>query len=214
MFIQDLLSNPLTAVVTLASIVLAITVHEYSHALAATKLGDDTPRLMGRLTLDPTAHIDPIGGLLFLIIGFGWGKPVQYNPLRLRQKIDELWIALAGPASNLIVALIINLIILGIIHLVGSGMSDKLAIFLVLLKNVAYINTILAAFNLLPLPPLDGSSIVAYFLPAWRSVVASQLGLVILLLLIFPVFGGGNVLGSIMTPIITFFQKITLAGLI
>ena len=169
MFILQLLSNPAIAIVTLAAIVLAITVHEWAHAWTATRLGDDTPRLMGRVTLDPAAHIDPMGGLMFLLIGFGWGKPVIYNPLRLRRRVDELLIALAGPISNLLTALIVNGIRVGLATAFNSNTSANWQAFLGYLVIVSYFNVVLAAFNLLPFPPLDGSSIIAHFYRPWRD---------------------------------------------
>lgn len=205
--LSTLISNPLDAFVYLLGIVFALTVHEYSHAWVATRSGDDTPRLMGRLNLNPASHIDPLGGLMFILLGFGWGKPVVYNPLRLRRRVDELLIALAGPVANLLSALVIRLVIIGLLSLNFTG--EQSILFLRFLEIVATVNVYLAAFNLLPVPPLDGSSILAYFYPPFRGVFASQIGLMLILLLILPL-GGQNLLGTIMNPLISLLQTLTL----
>ncbi len=204
--LSNIISNPLAGIVFILAIVLAISVHECAHAWTAWKLGDQTPLLDGRVTLNPASHIDPIGALLFLFLGFGYGRPVVYNPMRLHRKIDELLVALAGPASNILLALIFNIFIAIEIH-TGTNFIDTSILGLVVLVNLS-----LAAFNMIPIPPLDGSSIVAYFWPEYRSIVGGQLGIVFLLLiLILP----GNFLGSIINPIINTFSWIsTLFGLI
>src|SRR3990172_11954241 len=103
--IGELFNNPLSFVFWLLGLTVAITVHEFAHAYAAERLGDPTPRLMGRLTLNPLAHLDPLGTLMLLIARFGWGKPVQFDPFNLRHpRRDSALISLAGPASNLIMA--------------------------------------------------------------------------------------------------------------
>ena len=205
--LSSLIANPLEVVVYLIGIVFALTIHEYAHAWAAVKSGDDTPRLMGRLNLNPLSHIDILGGLMFVLVGFGWGKPVMYNPMRLRYRRQELYIALAGPAANLVAALFLRLAIVGLLAL--NLTSTQATTFLSFLNIVATVNVYLAAFNILPIPPLDGSSIIAYFFPSFRGFFASQIGLILLLLLILPT-SGNSLLGAIMLPIISFFQKITL----
>lgn len=205
--LSSLISNPSEAVVFLIGIIFALTIHEYAHAWAATKSGDDTPRLMGRLNLNPASHIDPLGGLMFILFGFGWGRPVVYNPLRLRHRYQELLIALAGPFTNLLAALVLRLVIMGL--LAANFTSVSAVTFLGYLEIVATVNVYLAAFNILPIPPLDGSSILAYFFPNYRGLFASQLGLMLIILLVLP-FGGSNLLGAIITPILHLFQTITL----
>lgn len=207
--------GPSLTIAFVVAFVAAISVHEWSHAYVATRLGDDTPRLQGRVTLDPRAHIDPIGGLLFLVVGFGWGRPVVYNPIRLKGRFDELWIALAGPVVNLLFALVCNLLALGLVSFASHvGSAPTLALnFISILRLVADINVLLAAFNFIPIPPLDGSSIIAAFWPQYRSLFAGQLGMVLLLfLLFFPATGGSNLLGSIMNPIMHYFSLLTLGG--
>ena len=197
-------TSPISAILFLLALVVGITVHEFAHAWTADKLGDDTPHLDGRLTLNPAAHLDLWGTLSLIILGFGWGKPVRYNPMRLQKSIYELYIALAGPFSNLLVALLINL--LAYIQ-VRTGFTLILA---PILSLIAYVNVFLAAINILPIPPLDGSSIIAYFFPGYRSRINGQIGLIIFLALIFiPIPGFGNLLDAIIQPIIAFFTKIT-----
>lgn len=205
---QELINNPVQAIVFLVGIIFAITIHEYAHARAATLFGDDTPRLMGRLNLNPASHLDPLGALLFVLVGFGWGRPVVYNPLRLKRHSDELWIALAGPLTNLVAALLLRLAIMGV-ALLFPGLPSSGVLFLQYVAVVAHVNVLLAAFNMLPIPPLDGSSIIAYFFPSYRGLAASQLGLLLLLLLIMPL-GSTNLLGTIINPILNAFQFITL----
>lgn len=147
---------------------LALTVHEFSHALAAERLGDSTPRLMGRLTLNPLPHIDPFGtiilpGLLILLRApfiFGWAKPVPINPLNLRNpKRDIVWVSLAGPAANLIFALVCGLLLRFSLLFSSSGPVTAILAWAVI------IGLVLAAFNLIPVPPLDGSGILKGLLP-------------------------------------------------
>ena len=193
--------HPLLAAIYILSIVAAITVHEFSHAWTADRLGDETPSLQGRLTLSPFAHLDPVGSICFLIAGFGWGKPVIYNPMRLGRKVDELLVALAGPASNLVFALALNILSL--------ATRQSFGYFSDLLQVASYVNVLLASFNMIPIPPLDGSAIVAYFWPEYRSVMGGQLGLTILLLVVFVPFAGGGILVHLIAPIEAAFTSLT-----
>jgi len=144
----------------LPGVLLGLTVHEYSHALCAWKLGDSTARDQGRLTLNPLKHIDIIGFIFIIIAGFGWAKPVKFNPENLRNfRRDKALIAAAGPLSNMILGLLITLGLKVFIN----HMSEDNAIMekiLLLLIYAASINFGLFIFNLLPIPPLDGSHIV------------------------------------------------------
>jgi Zn-dependent protease len=192
------------ALVLVLSIIIAVTFHEFAHAWTADRLGDDTPRLMGRVTLSPAAHLDPLGSLLFLVAGFGWGKPVIYNPMRLSRRTDELLIALAGPISNLILAVVFNALAYISIRN-GSNLINPEFLY-----TVASINVLLAAFNMIPIPPLDGSSIIAYFWPEYRSVFGAQIGLIILLIVVFlPLVNGQSILSLVIQPIIAGFSQLT-----
>ena len=152
----------------LIAILIAFTVHEFSHGLVASWLGDPTAREEGRLTLNPVAHLDPLGALLFLTIGFGWGKPVPINPRYFRnEKLGITLTALAGPLSNLLLAFI-TLFIGKLLLLFPLEVSTGVAqFFFELFQNLLFLNLGLMAFNLLPVAPLDGSKILAVFIP-WR----------------------------------------------
>ncbi len=160
----------LSLVLTLPAVLIAITFHEYAHAWAADKLGDDTPRNQGRLTLNPVAHLDPIGSVLLVFAGFGWGKPVQVNPRNYNRnmsmsKADAL-VSFAGPAMNLILAIIFMIVIYAIATFAPAFLYTQAGmIILTLLKITVSINIGLGIFNLIPLPPLDGSKILEHFLP-------------------------------------------------
>jgi len=163
MLFFQLLSNPLFAVVWVVAMLYAVTIHEFSHALAAKLLGDDTPVEQGRLTLNPLSHIDGMGLIMLLLVGFGWGRPVEFNPLRLRGgRVASALVGLAGPFSNIasVAALSgITRFLLSSGRYTAENLMIQFFIFLVLL------NLNLFAFNLLPIPPLDGSRIAAGVLP-------------------------------------------------
>lgn len=194
------------------ALLFAITVHEASHGWAANKLGDPTALNLGRVTLNPIAHIDPIGTIIFPLIlilmgapPFGWAKPVPVNPLNLRNpRRDNLWISAAGPASNLSVAAI-SLIVIVILKLINPNVGYFLRVSLLgtsglpkgfypleglalILYFIVYINCLLAVFNLIPIPPLDGSGILMGFLSdeaAQRYDRIRPFGFIILLALIY-----------------------------
>lgn len=146
----------------LPGIVIAMVVHEYAHARVAYALGDYTPQLQGRLTLNPAAHVDPIGLLMLFIVHFGWAKPVQINPMNFSNpRRDDILVSLAGPASNLITAFI-ALIILVLLAKIDFPFSDGV---LVVFNLIIIYNINFAIFNMLPIPPLDGSHILRNILP-------------------------------------------------
>ena len=142
-------------------------IHEYAHALVATKLGDDTPRAQGRLTINPLAHIDWIGALMILFVGFGYAKPVQVNIRRFKHpKRDMMLTAIAGPLSNLIMATIFMLLRYGFITAAERGATATvITVCIYFFYYAAYINVGLAVFNILPVPPLDGSRVISLLLP-------------------------------------------------
>ncbi|MCX6733345.1 MAG: site-2 protease family protein [Candidatus Peregrinibacteria bacterium] len=140
-------------------LLVGITIHECSHAFVADRLGDPTPRIQGRLTLNPLAHIDVVGTIMMLLFRFGWGKPVQVNNQYFRSPVrDMALVSLAGPVSNFFVAFVLSLIL----RSVGDGMPD---VIFSLLNFVIDVNIVLGVFNLLPFPPFDGSKVVALFVP-------------------------------------------------
>lgn len=155
---------------SLPGILIAISFHEFAHALAAVKLGDETPRNQGRLNLNPLSHIDPVGFILLLFAGFGWGKPVQTNPSRYNRNIDmskgEAIVSVAGPAMNFFLAILFAIVYAIIIKFssVAFAISNAGIILLTVIQYVVIINIGLGVFNLIPLPPLDGSKILKNFM--------------------------------------------------
>ncbi len=170
MLLQLLFSEPMLFAVVLLAIIVALTIHEYAHAMTAYVLGDPTAERQGRLSLNPLVHLDPVGFLMMLIAGFGYARPVPYNPNNLRNhRRDPVLVGLAGPASNIILA---GLGAYAALFFAGTlGGSNLLVQFLVFLS---YINVSLAIFNLLPIPPLDGSIVLLSLLhaPKWARVRA------------------------------------------
>ena len=159
MFIELLFQEPRLFVFFLATVVAAVTVHEAAHAWVANQLGDPTARLLGRISLNPSRHLDPLGSILFLVAGFGWGKPVPVDSFNLREPIkDNALIALAGPLSNVLMAAMA-----GGIYQLSQGLMPQIGA--IGLEIFAFINISLAVFNLLPIPPLDGSKIYRVILP-------------------------------------------------
>lgn len=153
---------------SLPGVIVAMTFHEFAHAFAATKLGDDTPRLQGRLNLNPLSHIDPVGLLCLILLGFGWGKPVQINSRNFDRKYSlskaEAIVAAAGPIMNFIIAFI-SIIILQIFINCTTVITTTTMIIGEVLLSLIYVNIGLGVFNLIPVYPLDGSKILNHFLP-------------------------------------------------
>ena len=174
MSLTNLITNPGALFSLLASIpgvLIAITFHEYAHGLAAYKLGDNTAKDEGRLSLNPLAHLDPIGTLMLVFAGFGWGKPVHVDPRNYTRKISmekgEAIVSLAGPLMNIILAFIFTLIYCAIYKFAGAGFlhSTMGSVLMLMIFYTISINVGLGVFNLIPLPPLDGSKIIMPFLP-------------------------------------------------
>lgn len=201
--IGELFNDPLSFLFGLAALVVAITIHEFAHALAADRLGDPTPRLQGRLTLNPLAHLDPLGTIMLLLVRFGWGKPVVFDPFNLRHpRRDAAVISLAGPAANILLAALSSLVIR---FVPGTYLLIPVVVF----------NVILAVFNLIPIHPLDGFKIVGGILPRESAKQWYELepyGMIFLLFLIFPVFGGVSPVSRLISPIIGSVLNFLLPG--
>ena len=173
--------NLATFVSRAITLIIAFTIHEFAHAWAADRFGDSTPRINGRLTLNPLSHLDPIGSLMLLLVGFGWAKPVPVNPYTLRSHSRSalMWVALAGPLSNFILALLSGIPFqAGLLSWsdVYASLSTQRALFPTpagFLFDFMTINLVLALFNLIPIPPLDGDKIADFFMPdSWRRATA------------------------------------------
>ncbi len=209
--LAELSTNPLGALIGLIALVIAITIHEFAHAWTSDRLGDPTPRLEGRLTLNPLAHLDPLGTILLIIARFGWGKPVRFDPFNLRHpRRDSAIISIAGPASNILLAatcsLLLNLL-LGLQTYSFSYSFIQLFIYFIiaLLQSLIIYNVILAVFNLLPIHPLDGFKIVAGVLPEEHARQWAELegyGMMFLIILILPLSGGVSAISRIISPLI------------
>lgn len=159
----------ITFLYTLPALVLSLSIHEYAHAWVAYKLGDISQKIRGRLTLNPLAHIDPIGFIAIMLIGVGWGKPVTVDDRNFKDSRKGMMLtSLAGPASNLLLAILVTIIlkllmVFGVLNtMVNSNVGG---IILNMLLYVIQFNIVFGIFNLIPLPPLDGSKVLAYFLP-------------------------------------------------
>jgi len=183
-----------SVLLTLPALLIGLTFHEYAHALVAFKLGDPTAKNLGRLTLNPIKHLDPLGAIFLLIFKFGWAKPVPVNPFHFRgdRQRGMLWVSLAGPASNMVIAVVTVLLwkIIGFQKNIVDG----------ILLYIFHINVILAVFNFIPVPPLDGSKILAGLLPRRYShmvFVLEKYGVVILLLLMIT-----GIISMVLIPVV------------
>lgn len=210
--ITSLFSNPVDFLIYSLALLVAITIHEFAHAWMAVRLGDPTPKLQGRLTLNPLAHLDPLGTLMLLLVRFGWGKPVQFDPFNLENpRRDAAIISLAGPTSNILLATILSILLK-----ISLVTSVALPFAVQVIPPFIFLNVILAVFNLLPVHPLDGGKILVGILPPDEARQADefmrQYGIFILLLMIFPIFGGRPPAFIILDPIINILINIYLPG--
>ncbi len=221
--------DPFAAIVfvsaTITALVAGIAFHEFSHAFVADSLGDGLPRRMGRVTLNPLAHLDPMGTILLLTVGFGWGKPTPVNPNATRNPKAALGItAAAGPLSNFLVAAVAGLPLkLGAVDWAspfnssgflflgrdGWGVSDYLAVYL---SAIVLYSIILGVFNLIPIAPLDGFKVAVGFLPRDLSVSFAQLEqygpMILILLFITPFLTGHFILFEAMEPVIKILARL------
>lgn len=202
-------------IITAPPLLLALTIHEFAHGYVAYRLGDPTAKLAGRLTLNPLRHLDPIGTIAFFIIKLGWAKPVPVNPAYFKNpRKDMLWVALAGPIINLVMAVISALVTRVVWLLMEILPTTPLVSALLLPLNAmliasVWINLVLCIFNFLPIPPLDGGRILTGILPlemARSYAGVERYGFVLILLLAFSGF-----LSKIILPIINFANTLLLS---
>lgn len=183
----------------------AITVHEYAHGWVAYKLGDPTAKAMGRLTLNPLAHLDPLGALMMVFCGFGWAKPVPVHPYYFdNPKKGMVWVAFAGPAANLLLAFVAATLYPFALRFLPANMwFVAIFLYLCVLRNLTF-----AVFNLIPFPPLDGSKILFSVLPDYsynKLLTYERYGTIVLLVLSFTGILG-NVLGIIINPVFSLYN--------
>ena len=198
-------------------ILLAITAHEFAHGWVASRFGDPTARMLGRLTLNPIKHLDPVGTLVFFITGmFGWAKPVPINPRYFKDPGKALiWVSLAGPATNLFLAAV-SAFVYKILLFAGGGMgalSSGIYVPLVLMVELSiWLNVALAIFNLIPVPPLDGSKVLQNLLPAEQAMAFSRVepyGFIVLIVLLMT-----GIVQAVVYPLVLFTVKVLLWGVV
>lgn len=203
MLLFTLLENPLFFFLWVVAIIISLTVHEFSHALAGKLQGDDTADREGRLTLNPLAHIDWFGFFLLIIAGFGWARPTPFNPYNLRYpRLGPILIALAGPLANIIMIAIVGTALGVIVRATDLPPTNLLIQFFLLLIQV---NVLLAVFNFIPIPPLDGSRVLYIFLGSRTELISilERYGMWFLFILVFL---GGDALSALFQ----FFYNLTL----
>ena len=199
-----LFSQPEFIVAIVLVLLISLPFHEFSHALAAYRLGDSTAKFMGRLTLNPLAHLDPIGSLMILLVGFGWAKPTPYNPLNIRGgRSGEAIIAFAGPASNLVLAMAAAL---PLRYIFASGIAVP-PVVVTPLGFFVLINLALMVFNLIPIPPLDGSKVLFALMDPRTAMryrpVIEQYGPFLLLIVVASSYvGGPSLIGILYSQIV------------
>ena len=209
--------SPSVLISRIVTLLIALTLHDFSHAFVADRFGDDTPRNAGRLTLNPLKHLDLIGSLMLILIGFGWAKPVPVNPWKLRSHSRSalMWVSLAGPGSNFLMAVLAAILLrTGFIpHTTTASFLPTPSTFLL---TFIVINLILMLFNLIPVAPLDGEKILEYLLPEpLRSgfMKIQPYGPIILLVLMFvlPRFGI-DIISWVMNPALSGLSRLLIGG--
>lgn len=191
--------NILNIIISIPAILVAFTFHEYAHAFVADRLGDKTPRFQGRLTLNPLAHIDPIGFILILLVHFGWAKPVEINPNAFKHyNKDDLKVSIAGPIANLAVAFVFSFIFELLLRFLPGNTIDTVIISI--FYGIVDINCLFFVLNLLPLPGFDGFHILRDLFPKAFYRLPEEIytyQLIIFIVLAMPIFGGNSILSYI-----------------
>ncbi len=188
--------DPTRIIMLLPGILLGLTVHEFSHGYVAYLLGDNTAKNNGRLTLNPVAHIDPIGFLMLIFAGFGWAKPVPINPYFFTdRRRGTFLVSIAGPASNIVMAIVLTTLLGLFMRTIGVGFAVQQVVM-----SAIFINLVLAVFNLFPIPPLDGSKILMSLFPSRFEETFYQLEKYSVILLILLLVLG--VIRNVLFPIV------------
>ena len=214
-----MLSNPTELLLLIPPILFALTVHEWSHGYLALRLGDPTARLLGRLTLNPLAHLDPLGTILIFVAGFGWAKPIPVDDRYLQHpRRDMMWIALAGPVSNVVLAIAFGTLLrLLPLEAVQEGGPAGRAMVYMIAKSVQ-LNLHLAAFNMIPIFPLDGSRVLTGLLPAAQAAkfrAFDAYGPMLLLgLVLLGSLGGVSVIGMLISPFVRIVGSFVTGGIL
>ena len=212
--------DPYNIIIMIPAILIGFTFHEYAHALVADRLGDKTPRFQGRLTLNPFVHIDIMGFILILLVGFGWAKPVQTNPSAFKHYYkDDLKVSIAGPIANLIVAFVATVALAISFRLLSStNMSSQLLIIINdIIISTMRINCMLFILNLIPIPGFDGFHILRDLFPKFFYNIAESMQkyqlIIFVILAVVPVYRGMSILGLILgyttSNLMNFFILIT-----
>jgi Zn-dependent protease len=214
-------TSPADLVLLLPVILFALSFHELGHAWMALRFGDPTARDLGRVSLDPRRHLDPIGTLMVFVAGFGWAKPVPVNPARLKHPLrDGLWIAAAGPGANLVTAIASGLVLQGLVH---SGIAGQLpaaageAVLRLAILSV-HVNLALMAFNLIPIHPLDGAGVlkglVTPEMAAWLSRLDAVGPFLLLGLIVIGRATGHSLIGIYLDPVVGTLSQWVSGGLL
>jgi len=205
--ILNTLSQPMQLIAFVVAFLVGLTIHEYAHAWTAFRLGDDTAKLLGRLTLNPLKHLDFLGLLFILIVGVGWAKPVPYNPRNVKDQNGEIKIALSGVFANLLLALILGAVIR---VATAYGITIDSSPILSFIATIVFVNLALVAFNIIPIPPLDGSRVIESYLSFESRLKFEQIGPMILVgIIVGQQLLGFPILTMIIEPIIRFLSFIT-----
>ena len=191
-------------------ILVALTFHEFAHGYVALRFGDPTAKMAGRLTLNPLSHLDPIGTIMLFVVHFGWAKPVPVDPRYFRNpKQDMLWVALAGPGANMVLAFISGILL----SMLGRGsLFGSHNMLLIMLQYSLFINLALAVFNMLPIPPLDGSKVLRGLLPYKYQHIADQMEMygpwALMGLIMMGMLTDRSIFGAFIGPFVKFFAEL------